>query len=62
MLSFHNLWDTDSVQKKTVDQIDGLDLSSPVDDFIYADKKTYGFGGLHIYKALINPLRNNILT
>ena len=62
LLPFHNLWDMDSIQKKAVNSIEGLDLTSSEQEFMRADKMTFGFGGLHICKALINPARNCILS
>ena len=39
-----------------------LDEYSSEDEFMRSDLLSLGFGGLHICKALINPLRNCILS
>ena len=62
MLVLHNIWDMGSTHKKAKNNMPEIDMDSDENDVFSANLQTVAFGGLHLVKAIVNSLRNHILS
>ena len=62
MVVFHVLWDMASAHKKTANEMNKIDEVSTDSEFMDSNLFSIGFNGLHLAKAIVNSLRNHVLS